>query len=250
MIVIISFLYQTYNFSLMNDECLNEKAESNFPIPRESNIQNPCSPMQPDYKPNIETFNTDLFQHFYSMANYHIPQYDLVKCQIHYRGIVFSPALEVVAESLDTSSSDNYLCQHIIRKYLIELHYQLISLTNNPQLFSIATLHNELKLANDYFIEHKLSGPLFQYCSMLLAETFDLYGSTVESHIYSSYWSDNLHADKLISDFLQPEIEKLRCFDPCTLEILESCMISRAKERAPQEEIAAINQWSRTILQK
>ncbi|KAK8890557.1 hypothetical protein M9Y10_035334 [Tritrichomonas musculus] len=213
---------------------------SDFPIPRVSHISNPKPAIQPIYEPINDQFNPNLFQLFFSLVNYHIPAYDLSQIQ------QYTPALDTVGNAFESEYENSPVLQeHIIRKFLVECHFQMLKLTSNPSLTKMEMLHNELFLASEFLRLHKASSTLIDYCEMLLAETYDMFNSQFAKTVNEQYWNKGKSAEELINELLKKEIENIRILNSNSFLALSQCSIRRSIEKAGAQNASKITDWAK-----
>ena len=223
-----------------------------FPIPRLDRITNPKKALMPNYKPSFDTFNPELFQLFFSLANFHLKPYELNPAQ------EFSPALETFCLAFDDENENGEKKQdynpnspecvvatnHIVRKFLLEAQSKFFELTSNPSLTKLAVLHNELFYTSEVMRHHNPNPNLMNFCDMLMADTVDLYNSVIGQKINEEYWGAGKSVEELTNGLLKQEIVTLRSLSRETLSKLSSCVIQRALEKAPAAQAGKIKQWA------
>lgn len=220
------------------EESLNEDM-GEFPIPRIAKISHPQPALSPKYEPTNSPFNPDLFQLFYSLVNFHLPDYDLGQNQ------QFSPALETVGTAFDQEENPPIMRDHIIRKFLLECHSQFLKLTSNPLVSKCAMLHNELFLASEFIRLHKTEKKLIEYCEMLLAEVYDLFNTTFSKIVNEQYWNKEKTAEDVINELLKNEISKIRILNNQSFLMLSNCALRRTLDKATAENAKKIQAWAK-----
>jgi hypothetical protein len=201
-------------------------------------IPNPKPVIQPLYESPTFQFNQDQFQLFFSLVNFHLPAYDLGQTQ------QYSPALETVGIAFEGAQQpQNVMQDHIIRKFLIDCHSQLLKLTSDPVVFKLAMLHNELFLASEFLRLHQ--SPLVNYCDMLMAETYDLYNSTFSKTVNKQFWEAGRPVEDVINELLKKEIEQFRMLNNETFVLLSQCTIRRALDKAGTQAGQKIMLWAK-----
>lgn len=238
---------------VINDTSEEEETPSEpFPIPRIDKVPNHKKALLPKYEPNVEHFNPDLFQLYYSLVNFHIKPYDLDP------GQEFSPALETFCtaydegetttlkeESVSFDTPENIVARnHIVRKFLLECQNQLFQQSSNPCLTKIAVLHNELFYAGEVLRHHKPDPKMMAFCDMLMAETLDLYNSEVSTKINRKYWGAGKTAEDLINELLKKEILTIRNLNRETFSRMSQCLIKRSLDKAPAAQASSIKTWA------
>ena len=225
-----------------------------FPIPRLNKVKNPKKALVPNYKPQAENFNPDLFQLYFSLVNFHLKSYDLNPNQ------EFSPALETFCTAFDDDMGNSTskkidpaalkqpesleVKNHMVRKFLIECQNQFFKLTTEQSLTKIAVLHNELFYASEVMRQHKPEKSLMDFCDMLIAETLDLYNAVISKIINDKYWGQNKTAEDLINELLKKEIVTIRNLNRESFSLLAQCIMNRALEKAPANQAAQIKSWA------
>ena len=207
-----------------------------FPIPRVGQISNIVSPIIPDYEPKPEEFQTDLFQFYFSLVNYHLKSYDLGQIQD------CSPAVECIGHAFELSK-DPILTEQIARKYLIDANHHFLLLTADPNLAKIAMLHNDLFYVPELLGLYKICPKMLELCNMIMAETYDLYNSVFSKSV-NNLWTQNKTGEEVINALLKAEIEKIRQLNNKSSELLSHCIIKRALENAPPDQVPKITAWA------
>jgi hypothetical protein len=218
---------------------------ANFPIPRLMEIPNPRPPILPEYQPDNTEFNFEMFQMFYSLVIFHLPDYDLDNIPAVDGTAPLSSANTTVAQALECEKPSPMMLEHIVRKFLIHCHSQFLDLTAEPVLSRIALFHNELMFASLMLHHHPSRLALTNYADMLLAETYDLFNATFEKKVNEEYWEAEKSVDVVISELLTKEIEKLRLLCEQSMEPLSRCVIRRALEKAPPPAAQKITAWAK-----
>ena len=237
-----------------NSESGAGEVAEEFPIPRVNKVDNPKKALTPNYKPQAENFNPDLFQLYFSLVNFHLKSYDLNPNQ------EFSPALETFCTAFDDDMGNSTskkvdpsalkqpesleVKNHMVRKFLIECQSQFFKLTNEQSLTKIAVLHNELFYASEVMRQHKPDKSLMDFCDMLIAETLDLYNAVISKTINENYWGQNKTAEDLINELLKKEIVTIRNLNRESFSLLAQCIMSRALEKAPANQASQIKSWA------
>ena len=231
----------------------SEIQEGSCPIPRMTSVSNPKKPLVPKYTPINDSFNPDLFQLYFSLVNFHLKPYDLSP------GQEFSPALETFCTTFDDENENGEKKgdqamqnmpeavasrSHIVRKFLLECQKKFFELSSNPSLNMISILHNELFYASEVLRHHQPNPSLMNFCDMLMADTLDLYNSTIANKINTEYWDHEKTAEDVINDILKKEIELIRNLNRETFLKMSKCAILRALEKAPGPQAGKIKQWA------
>lgn len=224
------------------EDSSNESQEP-FPIPRLSQITNPRPAIIPSYKPDIEQFNPDLFQLFYSLVNFNLPSYDLDN-NSNNNNQQFSAALENVGTAFEEQQSSPVLKEHIVRSFLIECQSQLMLLSSKPVLSKFEKLHHELFLTSEILHLHKVSDKLIDFCEMLMADTYDLFNSYFASIVKNQYWDQGKTATDLINELLKKEIGAIRLLNNQSFSVLSKCAITRSIENAGEANSNEIITWA------
>lgn len=242
----------------MNSEDENlssEVQEEPFPIPRLSKITNPKPAILPEYKPIQNPFNGSLFQLYFSLVHFHLNPYDLLN-----KSEEFSLALETLCTAYDDENENGEprkdvetyqklsetiaYKEHITRKFLLECQQVFFEQTVNPTLTKLCYLHNELYITSDVIRTACHNQSLVQFCDMLLADTFDLFNSTISKTINEEFWGKEKTADDLINDLLKKQIETIRKASGFTVNVLSRSCILRSLENAPKEQVGKIKAWA------
>ena len=227
---------------------------SQFPIPRVYKINSPVKSLEPDYILQNDPFNPNLFQLFFSLVNFHQNPYELKQTQD------FSPALETFCTSFDEEGETDeqkevkkkeielpgttVMREHIVRKFLLECQDHFHKLTSDPCLTQLSVLHNELFYASEVLRHHKPDPSMMNFCDMLMAETLDLYNTTISKIINEKYYGAGKGAEELINELLKKEILTIRKLNRETFHLMSQCAIHRALEKAPQGQSAKIKAWA------
>lgn len=222
-----------------DDDC-NEEDYTDFPIPRDFQIHDQKEPFQPGGYRETDDFNPVLFQHFFSLVNFHLPQYDLAQVD------QYSAALDTIRSSFDDEFKNSPILQeHIARKFLIESHFQMLDLTLQLSLSKIAMLHNELSLVSGLMKTNKTPNSLIEYCEMLIGEVYDIFDAQIAKTVKQQFWDVGKNADNVINEFIQPQIECLRILNTESYETLASCVVTRSMHHAGTQYSKKIAEWAK-----
>lgn len=217
-------------------EILDSTSLETCPIPRRGKNIELVNPYVPSYEPNHSEFSFDIFQMYFSLVNFHLKSYDLAQTQ------ECSPAVECLGHAFELKK-DPVLTEAMPRKYLLEANHQFHIQTKERNLVKIGMLHNDLFYVSELLSLYKMSQKLLDLCNMIMAETYDLFNSVFLQTV-DKMWEMNKTGEEVINELLKKEIEKIRQLNNKSNELLSRCIIQRAKEHAPSDQISKITQWA------
>ena len=209
-------------------------------IKRLDKIENPVPAFSPQFYPPRDLYCRDFFNTFIDFTKNIIPKFILDPNQIQSNAIIF------LRNSLDQEINHPIHADMMVRTFLISCNDKLVELMSNSSLTRISLLHHELFQCSEIIHNcHKVSFELDDYCSMLMADTADIYHSHFSELIEHKFWGKNKSVQELILTFLKKEFERLKLLNPLTYKTICTLAMKKSIDSAPQSSNHELISWAR-----